>query len=309
MRKSFFWIAAALLAVAGCGRKASISPSEAFLQLAADSIRVDSSWAFGQTMVWRRVSMDGSRTGVQASSADDVDEMLGEMEDGMYVSPKGEEYDSTTATAKVASLLLAAQDSMEDVKEVIGTCPEGMVRSYPECALGDWFVDHMMAEAEKLSGKKVSFGILNFGGIREDMPKGDILRDDILSMFPFKNNLCYLELHGRDIRAILEHLAATGWQVVGGARCVVRDGKLVSAEIDGAPIDDEKIYGVMTISFLLDGGDGIFVARNAVSLQMFPEYVADVMLPYVESLTREGKPVEYSTDGRIVIEDDKEEEK
>jgi hypothetical protein len=58
----------------------------------------------------------------------------------------------------------------------------------------------------------------------------------------------------------------------------------------------------MTISFLLDGGDGISVAHNAKTLDIYPQYVMDVMLPYVESLGKAGKPIEYATDGRIKIE-------
>jgi 2',3'-cyclic-nucleotide 2'-phosphodiesterase (5'-nucleotidase family) len=176
-----------------------------------------------------------------------------------------------------------------------------MVREYPECELSDWFIDELMRAAEEKAGKKVDFGVTNFGGIRVDMPEGDVLMDDIVSMFPFKNNLCFLELYGRDIRALLEQLASTSWQVVGGARCVVQDGKLVSAEIGGEPIDDDRIYGVATISFLLNGGDGLSVARNAVSLQMFDEYILDVMLPCVQRLAAEGKPIEYQMDGRIQI--------
>ncbi|MBQ9712274.1 MAG: 5'-nucleotidase C-terminal domain-containing protein, partial [Bacteroidales bacterium] len=144
--------------------------------------------------------------------------------------------------------------------------------------------------------------------IRVDMPEGDVLKDDIVSMFPFKNNICYLELKGSDIRLILERLAASSWQVVGGGKFVVKDGKLESAEIDGAPLDDNRVYGVATISFLLNGGDDIFMARNASRLEIFDEYILDVMLPYVESLTAQGLPIEYHTDDRITIINTKDDE-
>ena len=196
---------------------------------------------------------------------------------------------------------MAVQPQMADLKKVVGYSTREMIRTYPESEIGDWFIDELMRAAEKKSGKHVSFGVTNFGGIRVDMPAGDILKDDIVSMFPFKNNLCYLELAGKDIRALLEQLAATKWQVVGGARCVVKDGKLESVEIEGQPLDDNRVYGVATISFLLNGGDGLFVARNAKKLDIYPEYLIDIMLPYVQELTAQGKPVEYSKDGRIQI--------
>ena len=158
-----------------------------------------------------------------------------------------------------------------------------------------------MRAVEEKSGKKVHFGLTNFGGIRVDMPEGEVLKDDIVSMFHFKNNICYLELKGSDIRFILEQLAASTWQVIGGGKFVVKDGKLESAEIDGAPLDDEMVYGVATISFLLKGGDGISMARNAKHLEIYDEYILDVMLPYVLSLTEQGLPIEYHTDDRITI--------
>ncbi|MBO6082317.1 MAG: 5'-nucleotidase C-terminal domain-containing protein [Bacteroidales bacterium] len=254
-----------------------------------------------QKISWKRTLMKASRTGVEACTADNVSEKLGVIDGAVYKAPNGREFAEGSSTYAVAKLLIEAQPAMRDLKEVVGYSTRVMVREYPECELSDWFIDELMRAAEEKSGKKVDFGVTNFGGIRVDMPEGDVLMDDIVSMFPFKNNLCFLELYGRDIRALLEQLASTSWQVVGGARCVVQDGKLVSAEIGGEPIDDDKIYGVATISFLLNGGDGLFVARNAVSLQMYDEYILDVMLPCVQRLTEEGKPIEYQMDGRIQI--------
>ena len=253
--------------------------------------------------VWERTVMDGSRTGVEACTADDVAEKLGTYSDGVYTAPNGKVF-SEGCTPEVARILLESQESMANLKTVVGYSPRAMVKDYPECELGNWFIDELMRAAEKRSGKKVDFGITNFGGIRVDMPEGEILKDDIMSMFPFKNNLCYLELYGRDIRVILEQLAATRWQVVGGARCVVRNGKLESVEIGGKPLDDDKVYGVATISFLLDGGDDLRIAKNALRLDIYYSYIIDVMLPYVQELTAAGKPVEYQKDGRIVIIND-----
>ena len=81
-------------------------------------------------------------------------------------------------------------------------------------------------------------------------------------------------------------------------------GKLVSAEISGEPIDDEKIYGLATITFLLEGGDSLTLAENAVSITAFEqEDIIDAVLEYVYAETAAGRPIEYQTDGRVVIKD------
>lgn len=252
---------------------------------------------------WSRVRMDGSRTGASILSADNIEAAAGRFDGATYVAPNGRRFRAGSATAAAAHVLLDAQPAVAHVKQVIGYAPEAMVRQRPECALSDLYVDQLMASVERSSGRPVDFAVANFGGIRIDMPEGDILLDDILSMFPFKNYTCYLQLRGRDIRAILEQFAATGFQVVGGVRCTVRDGRLVSVTIGGRPLEDDRVYGVATISFLLNGGDNIHMARNALALEMYDVKMSDFMVGYVLAETAAGRPITYAADGRVIVEE------
>ena len=260
--------------------------------------------AAGQEYDWKSVSMDGSRTGTASPSKDNIVEALGEFKGSAYIAPNGKSYRKRSIVGRTASIVMAAQPEMARVKDVIGYSPEALSVSYPESALSDWFVDIIMARTEKLAGKKVHIGVANFGGIRVDMPKGDIILDDMLSMFPFRNQLVYVEHTGKQIRTILEEMASGRFQVLGGVRVVAEDGKLVSAEIAGEPIDDDKVYGMATISFLLEGGDGLTLGHNAVSMMKFEdEDVIDAVLEYVYAETAAGRPVTYKADGRVVVKD------
>ena len=71
--------------------------------------------------------------------------------------------------------------------------------------------------------------------------------------------------------------------------------------IGDKPLDDKKIYTVATNSFLLNGGDGLHLAKDAVSLIIFDEYVKEAMLESIRKYTAEGKPFEYKLDSRVVI--------
>lgn len=260
--------------------------------------------AAGQEYDWKSVQMDATRTGCVSPSKDNANESIGVFKKGKYIAPNGKEYRKRSTVGKTARIVLDAQPAMARVKEVIGYSTEAMEASYPESALSNWFIDLLMAKTEKLAGKKVDVGIGNFGGIRIDMPKGDIILDDMLSMFPFKNQLVYVEHTGKQLRSILEEMAADRFQVLGGVRVVADGGRLVSAEIGGEPLDDEKIYGLATITFLLEGGDGLALAENAVSITSFDNVdIIDAVLEYVYRETEAGRPIEYKTDGRVVIKD------
>lgn len=260
--------------------------------------------AQAQEYRWKHSLMDGSRTGCEAPAKDNVDEALGTFKGGRYIAPNGKTYRKNSIVGRTARIVKDAQPAMARVKDVIGYSTNAMDVSYPESALSDWFVDIIMAKTEKLAGKKVDIGVVNFGGIRIDMPQGDIILDDMLSMFPFKNQLVYVEHTGKQIRTILEKMAADRFQVLGGVRVVAEEGKLLSAEIGGEPIDDDKVYGLATITFLLEGGDGLTLAENALSVTAFEdEDIIDAVLEFVYAETAAGRPIEYKTDGRVVIKD------
>ena len=245
--------------------------------------------------------MNASRTGVHAVEGDNAPQALGKFEAGVYTAPDGKVFDCGSTPA-VAKLMLEAQPVMAPLREVVANAPVAIEKGKPESPLSNLAVDVLMAQTAAATGRKVDVGFMNFGGIRLDaIPAGNVLLDDIVSMFPFKNHLCYVQLRGADLRRLYEQLASTGMQAVGGVRLVVSDGRLESAEIGGAPLDDAREYGVATIDFLLDGGDNLSVARNATDLVVTKIQVVDAILNYVRGVTAAGKPLTYQADGRVVI--------
>lgn len=249
---------------------------------------------------WAKEQVDGHRTGVVASNASNVEESMGHVQGKVYYAPNGKKFRGG-ATRDVAKLLLDAQPAMAQVKEVIGYSTKFMDRTYPECPLYDWFVDELMRATADSLDRKVDIGITNRGGIRIEMPEGEVFYDDIMSMFPFNNNLCYVALKGKDVRVILDQMAASTFQILGGIKVVAQNGKIISATVNGEPLDDEKVYGVATLNFLLDGGDGYFIAKNALEVLQSKGWVYDTMIPYVKSLTAAGKPIEFENQHWITI--------
>ena len=251
-------------------------------------------------ITWGKEAVDGHRTGVTASNASNVTEAMGHVKGKTYFAPNGKRFRGG-ATRDVADLMLKAQPAMAKVKQVIGYSTRFMARTYPECELYDWYVDELMRATADSLGKKVDIGIVNRGGVRIEMPQGEVFFDDIMSMFPFKNNLCYVALKGKDVRVILDQMAASTFEILGGVKVVAKNGKIISAEVEGEPLDDEKVYGVATLNFLLNGGDGYFIAKNALEILRSNGWLYDTMIPYVQSLTAAGKPIEFENQHWITI--------
>lgn len=254
-----------------------------------------------QEYSWKAVPMDGSRTGTRYASPQDIDESIGKLEKGAYIAPNGTKYRKNGDVAKVASLVIDAQPAMAAKKEIIGYSDHEIVEGRPESELSNLIIDLIMTEVQEVTGKPVHIGVLNFGGIRADLPAGNILMDDVESMLPFINYLVYVEHKGSRIREILESMAPRRFQVLGGVRIVVENDMIASIEIAGEPLEDEKVYGMATISFLLNGGDGLSLAQDALTVEQLDCIVNEPVMKHIRKETAAGRKIGYKKDGRITI--------
>ena len=96
-------------------------------------------------------------------------------------------------------------------------------------------------------------------------------------------------------------MAAGEFQAFGGMRIVAGDGRIISAEAGGCPIDDDRTYGLATITFLLHGGDDLYLGEGVEEVTEYPVDIYDMMMDYILSETAAGRDIRYHTDGRIEI--------
>lgn len=258
----------------------------------------------GPRMEWKRVPMDGSRTGVVPVTAENVDTALGTFEDD-YIAPNGRHF-TEGATPEVAALLMDVQPKMAHLKEVVGHSARLLVniRTEPDLPLGNIVADALREKGSSYFGVPMDFAISNYGGIRNPLPEGAILMDDVEAMFPFKNYMCYAKVRGNNLQRLLEQLAKTqAFQAVSGCKVKVKAHELAEVEVGGEPIDPNRLYNVTTIDFLLSGGDGIAIGALAEDVVLTDVLVRDVMLEYFQKMETEGKVIDGQKDGRVIMED------
>lgn len=254
---------------------------------------------------WQRVAMDGHRTGAQCVTAENLDTALGTFTDDGYTAPSGIVFPEDSPVPEIASIMMDAQPRLSVLKVVVGHSARMMMnlRTDPDLPLGNLFADILRERGSRDFKVPMDFAVTNFGGIRCPMPEGAITLEDIQSMFPFKNYMCYVQMKGSNLLRLLEQLAGTkAFQAVSGVRVKVKDHQLVEALIGGKEIDPGKIYNVTTIDFLLDGGDRIAIGALAEKVVLTRTLLKDVMLDYVKECEAKGIVVDGAADGRVVME-------
>lgn len=180
-------------------------------------------------------------------------------------------------------------------------------------------VPGIVAKAQKFVTRS-DIAIQNAGGVRTDLPAGQLTLGAIYELLPFSNTLVQLQMTGSEIKMALEdgldfalqEDGSTGaYPYASGLRWAVdvtqpKGSRFSNLEVsvnDGdpwTPIDNTSTYDVVTNSFAASGGDGYStfetVSDDGRSVDTFIEY-AQSFVDYVESVGTLNKlPLdEYST--------------
>lgn len=188
-------------------------------------------------------------------------------------------YRSFTANAEVAALVERyAAAARERAERPVGRMSGPAKRSekLEEQAAADLIADAQLASARKLPGG-AAIAFMNPGGVRADLiPRegGAVTFGDIYLMQPFGNQVMTRAFTGRQLKDLLEQQfdeGKTGGPALLGASASLRYGfdlsrpvgsRVIAPRIDGAPIEDGRVYRVAMSNFLAEGGDG-FTAFKA----------------------------------------------
>ncbi|WP_424984393.1 bifunctional metallophosphatase/5'-nucleotidase [Microbulbifer sp. S227A] len=174
-----------------------------------------------------------------------------------------------------------------------------------ECPMGNLIADAMLA---RVADQGVEIAIQNGGGIRASIDAGEVTMGEVLTVLPFQNTLSTFQVPGATIVAALENGAS---QIADGAGRFAQvagmtyafdaskpAGERVSdVMVGGAPIDPDKVYGVVTNNYVRNGGDGyaMFAGDDKQAYDFGPD-LADVTAEYLA----ENGPYQPYVDGRIV---------
>ncbi|MEL7149484.1 MAG: bifunctional metallophosphatase/5'-nucleotidase [Pseudomonadota bacterium] len=176
-----------------------------------------------------------------------------------------------------------------------------------ECPMGNIITDAML---DRVKDQGIEIAIQNGGGIRASIDAGPITKGEVLTVLPFQNTLSTFQVSGATIVAALENGVsqledgAGRFPQVSGISYTFdpssEPGSRISdVMVGGAPIEMDKMYGVVSNNYLRNGGDGYDMFVNAENAYDFGPDLADVTAEYMAA---QG-PVTPFTDGRITIKE------
>ncbi len=165
-----------------------------------------------------------------------------------------------------------------------------------ESTLNNLLAEASRSSMEESAGRPIDLGFMNAGGVRADLPAGEVTYADAFAVQPFGNSVAYGTLTGADILQALEDQ----WKGPEEGRPRLSLGvsdnfsyaydpeagqgeRVIQATIDGEPLDPEAEYTVAMSTFLFEGGDGFTSFANVGNLVDVGYMDVQVFIDYLEA--------------------------
>ena len=151
---------------------------------------------------------------------------------------------------------------------------------------------------KEISGNNIDIVLLNNGGIRSIISKGNISEKTAFELMPFENSIVVLELSGKSINKMIDYLRVVKLQhpLKGLEIELNNDYSLNNANINGKKININKNYYVATTDYLLDGGDKMYFLGETTKTIDINYKMRDVLIDYF----KKNDTIKLATDNRFI---------
>ncbi len=123
------------------------------------------------------------------------------------------------------------------------------------------------------TNNEIDFVLLNHGGIRANISKGNITVNTAYEIMPFENSITIVKLKGSTVNKLIKFLveAKKPHPIYGIQITLDKKNNQSTVLIQNMPIDENKTYNIATSNYLVNGGD---------NMSFFDERIAAIDIEY-----------------------------
>jgi len=211
----------------------------------------------------------------------------------------------TIQDSRYSSILQPFTDKLaNELTGIVNIADTSLIAYRPESPLSNFISDLLLAWGKTFAKTNqptisIDFSLVNIGGLRTSLPQGEIQVRNIFELLPFENELVFVQLKGNQVNILLDHLASRDGEGVSGTTFGIKKGKAVEVTVGGNPVDNNKLYWVLTNDYVANGGDGMKVLTEAVQRVDTGEKIRDVVISELKEMNKKGIRINAKNDGRV----------
>jgi len=214
-------------------------------------------------------------------------------------------YDTGADLTMETYLHYLKQEKDKTMNQSIGISKEALTSFSPMSPLSNLLVDMLFDWGNNylVSNKKekADLALLNFGGIRAALPQGSITLGDIYQIIPFDNSVTFVSLKGSELRKMFNTFTERRNAPLANVQTIYSTGRLNSFTIGGVPLENDKVYTIVTINFLASGRDDFLKNLSFESTLHLEKLLRDVFIEEIRKKTALGVEIEGIRDQRVII--------
>ena len=193
----------------------------------------------------------------------------------------------------------------KDLDSILAYCPVTLDKT------GKWqsTIGNLMADVSLMRGnlvfearesKKIDICLLNSGGIRSILPKGNITARNAFEIMPFENSMVVIALKGEQINEMVDFLISDkkAHPLAGLTFTIDKNNQSKNILVQGKPLQKETIYYVGTNDYLSDGGDNMNFFKKALQKYDLDYKLRNILIDYFKQVDT----IPVITDVRITVE-------
>jgi len=178
------------------------------------------------------------------------------------------------------------------MNEVLCNSDIEMTKGRPESLLGNFVSDLCL----KQFSNHADICIMNTGGLRNILPKGEITKGDIYKLMPFENELVILELTKDEFKGLLEYIVSRGGEPFSGMKLEVKDNDIEYYFLNKFSFNNNNKIKVLTSDYLANGGDKMWFFKGKKQSKLEIK-LRDTIINYCKSNSN----ISSKIDGRLII--------
>lgn len=145
--------------------------------------------------------------------------------------------------------------------------------------------------------KSIDICLLNHGGIRSIIPKGDVTAKTAYEIMPFENSAVVIALKSEQILELINYFIATQKpHPLKGLTFTIDSAHLPkNISINGNPLETDRIYYVVTHDYLANGNDNMHFFKKGIIKYDLDYKIRNIIIDYF----KENKTITANNDIRI----------
>lgn len=179
-------------------------------------------------------------------------------------------------------------------------------RGKSETKLGNLVADLSLEVANNiykpLDKTNIDFCLINFGGLRSSLPKGEITRGKVFELMPFENELVVVTISEIKLIELLLYLKSVGGQPIAGFEIIFSDKTTESELKQLFTTNGTSNFKILTSDYLANGGDKMNFFLEPIKIEPVGIKLRDAIIDYCVDQNKKGKQLTSKLDGRITFD-------